>query len=473
MTKHPIMGFGLLQNAEVFENKGLARIKNRTLARSTITPTALPIAEVYDDYGNTYTLTGQTGSGVCYKNGVSIQSSLGVLGDLAIYKNYLWIRHGTALSCYGPLDNSPQWFGNIQTGYASGYAGALLVGQDDFLYSTNGNYIAKIEITASGTPAVAPTLGGITSMTALDLKDGQYASSLEEFGTKIAIGVHGGSYADRARYSTARLYTWNRQLGTLGNPGLADLPVIFNENGINAIIQHANNLYISAGTQGNIYLSDGTNYRKIATLPYTRSGVNYDSTVFPNAMSISPQGNLIIGLSGNLSSVVKTGIYEIDLNSGEYGVSYRTTTSTNTGTFNIGFINSKTYQELNIGWSNNAVFGVDTTDFVLYSSYGAVIETPLIRVGNYNQKKTFEHISFNLADPLVSGQNIRISYRKNSTEDYTLINTWGFSTLGSVISFEDIAGITDCEFIQLKIELDQATNTLYGSNINLIDVILR
>lgn len=63
MVKHPIYGFSLLQNVEVFENKGLVQLKNRSLLDTTITPTALPIAEVYDVYGNVYTMTGETGTG--------------------------------------------------------------------------------------------------------------------------------------------------------------------------------------------------------------------------------------------------------------------------------------------------------------------------------------------------------------------------------------------------------------------------
>jgi len=106
----------------------------------------------------------------------------------------------------------------------------------------------------------------------------------------------------------------------------------------------------------------------------------------------------------------------------------------------------------------------------MYNSYGGIIETPLVKVGDFNHKKSFEHIQFELANPLVSGQNIRISYRKNAKEDYTVINTWGYSTIGGIISFEDVCGIVDAEYVQLKIELDQAQNTLYGNNINLISV---
>lgn len=478
MTKHPIYGFGLLKNVEVFENKGLAKLKNRATPDTTISPSALPLTELYDVSGNTYTLVGETATGRVYKNGSDISGSLGTVMDMVIYKNYLWIRGQTYLHAYGPLTSgSAQWFSNVNTGLDGSYDAPLLVGQDDFLYIGNGNSVLKKEVTASGTVGVAPTI--ITSAT-LDLPDGQFVSCLEEYGTKIAIGTHGaGSGFEKNNFPNARIYTWNRQAGTLGNPGLADLPVIFSENGINAIRQHANKLYVSAGNQGNIYVTDATNYQRITQLPYTPIGYAYPATVFKNALEISSKGNLLVGLSGDNNEISRMGIYEIDLNTEGYPVSFFVPSTWTVGTESspvqskIGFINSKTYQNTQIGWSSGASHGVDSTDYTLYASYGGIIETPLMRVGNFDTKKTFQEVEFSLASPLVSGQNIRISYRLNDKDSYTTIGTWGYSTIGGIISFRDTAGIADAEFVQLKIELDQATSTLYGSNINLIEVILR
>lgn len=473
--KHPVYGYGRLKNVEVFENRGIAKLKNRLKLRSTPTATQLPIAEVYDIYGNTYTLTGETGSGVCYKNGTALQSSLSNAWDLKIYKDYLVVSYASVLSFYGPLSSaSAQWFGNLGTGFETVYRGGLLVGQDGYLYRGNGNYVARIEVTAAA-PTVAPTVS--VNATALNLPDGQYVSCLEEYNTKIAIGTHGGaSYYARGSSSNARLYFWNRQLGTLGNPGLADLPIIFSENGVNAIRQHANKLYLSAGTQGNIYVTDSTNYAKLPTIPYTRSGIDADSTVYPNALTISAQGRLLVGLSGENSSISSMGVYEFDISDPNNPVTYRTTSSVASQNIKIGFVNAPSYRVLNVGWADGSTYGVDESDYVMYESYGGVIETELVKVGSYDDKATYEHIEWCLAEPLVSGQNIRISYRLNSKQDYTLINTWGYSSgtgvkvVGGVISFSDIAAIADAEYVQLKIELDQDDATLYGSNINLLSV---
>ena len=453
MTKHPIMGFGLLQNAEVFENKGLA-LSKRGLAVSNKLANALPIAEVVDQYGNVYHATSITSSGSVYKNSTNqIITTLGNIYDIKIYKNYLWVRYevgGTSnLGAYGPLNSaSAQWFAGISTAFTTSVWGQLVVGQDDYLYSTNGNYIARIHVDSSGTVGVAPTIAGAnTSLTALDLKDGEVATTLCEYGTKLMTGTVSG-----------KIYPWNRQAGTLGNPGLADLPVDFNENGIWQLYSHANKLYVTAGRNGNVYISDGTNFRKMALIPFTgeRPFVSY----YPNAITISEKGTLLIG-NVSTNGVAECGVWEL-LDTGEVCLAYTLSTGkTSLSNIGIGFLRTnKSSGNLSVGWYNGATDGVDE-DTTTQATY--YIESPLIRVGTYNKKKTFEHIEFTLANLMTTGDTITISYRKNTTDSYTTIGTWTFATLGAVSSFEDIAGVNDCEFIQIKIE----------GTVELIDVTLR
>ena len=109
----------------------------------------------------------------------------------------------------------------------------------------------------------------------------------------------------------------------------------------------------------------------------------------------------------------------------------------------------------------------------MYTDFGGVIETEMVKVGRFNGKKSFDNSEWCLAEPLVEGQGIRISFRLNNKDPYTLIGEWDYSTIGGQLSFEDVAQIKDAEYVQLKIELDQDLLTVYGSNINLIYVTLR
>lgn len=472
---HPIYGNGLLQNVEINENPGIVKIAPG-IQQKSITVAQLPLAYEKDIYGNEFIATGETGAGTVYRNGTSIQSGLSNLWDIKIYKDYLWVRHSTVMSCYGPLSGAAQWFGNVATGFTGSFRGMLLIGQDDYIYTGNGNYVAKIEVTASGTFGVAPTLS--TNLVALDLKDGQYVTCLAEYNTSIAIGTGtGGSYSSIPQNYNAKVYFWNRQLGTLGNPGLADLPINFNENGVHQMISHANRLFVVAGTQGNIYETDSTSYTKLGQIPFFENNKFSQCEYFPNAIAISSKGTLLVGVS-TLDQYSKAGVYEIDISNPKRPINLKQTISTGSvtttgGRISIGFIAENGNTIRNVGWRDVSAFGVDEYDSGrLRNGYMAVIETDMIKVGSFLKKRTFEHLEFSLVEPLVAGQSVRISYRKNNKEDFTLIGTYLFSTVGAILSFETSCSITDAQYVQLKIELDQSLSTLYGSNVNLLSASL-
>lgn len=472
-TRHPVSGFGLIQNLEVFDFAGIAK-PERALTNTNISVDTLPIAEVYDTYGNIYTATGAFASGKVYKNGTLLQSGLSSLVDLIIYRDYLWIRSANVINAYGPLNNAPQWFGNVVTGLDSQASPKFLTAQDGFIYATNGNSIAKLDVTSSGTPTVAPTVSA--NLTALDLIDGQYATTMEVHGNFIAIGTSTNpSYFSRNNQKGANIYTWNRQLGTLGNPGLASTCVQLNESGVNAMVQYNNKLYVQAGTDGNIYETDGVNFRLIKRIPYIEDGVEGAMTCYINSMTISNKGTLLVGVSVG-SNYGYAGVYEIALTEG-YPCVLKNVISTGRknstqGRVGIGFVRSywNGTDGIRVGWQDVNTYGVDGQSFNKYQN--TIIETRLFEVGRKDVKKTFQRIEFDLADKLVANQSIKISYRTTASGDYTEIGTWSFATIGDSMTYADNAPIADCEYIQLKIELIQGASITFPANIKLIKVSL-
>jgi len=468
---HAIYGFPLFKNVEIFKNKGIASLKQGFADNFAKTFDKLPIARVKTKDGDVYTMTGHTGRGRVYKNGVSIRVECPNTWDLKEYKGYIIATYDGIMDAYGPINSmSPQWFriGDNFNGNGSFYDLCMCVGQDGYLYVGNGNAVAKVELTPAN-PGVSPSVS-ITYI-ALDLPDGQYITCIEEFGTNIVVGTQGsGSAYSKNNIQVARLYAWNRQAGTLGNPGLADLPVIFNEKGINAILQYANRLYISAGVRGNIYVSDGTNYTKIKTLPYIETNYSAPSTVFKNAMSITENGNLLVGLSGGFNNISRPSIYEIDLHTEGYPVSSILPTDIpQSGPSTPTVVNFGVVEQDMIGYSFDNTCKTVDFDFRVFSDFGGEIISPLIKVGDYLTKKTFQFLQWELADPLVSGQQIRISWRKNNQSAWQGTKTYGANHIGH-ISYADKFPIPDADYVQLKIELDQKKTALYGSNIMLLQV---
>lgn len=471
-VKHPIYGFGLLQNVEVFENKGIAGNKTVLQNQTTWFPGVyLSVARIEN-----YELSGSSLYGELTSFGNSLATGLANPWDMILYKDYIWVRYGNNLGAYGPLSVAPQWFPAILTSFDGNFYGKIIQGQDGYLYSTSGNEVVKLDVTSYGTPGTAPS---VSISATLDLPDGQYAVTLEELGTKIAVGTQGKEgFYNTGLEAKAKLYTWNRLAGTLGNPGLADLPVLLKDDRINAMVSYQNKLYISGGTTGNIYISDGTNYIKIATLPYTRDVTLYGSRVYPNAMTISNKGTLLIGLSSIGSNSVpgaKFGVYEIDITDPKYPVSFRsisTLVTDSTQTFTIGFVREN-FNFLEIGWQYGTTYGFDSSLPAYISVYPGIIETQLIKVGSYNNNHTFPHLEWSLATPFVIGQGIRIYYRKNSTDGWTLIGAWansygGFDDVGATLSYETEFGSIDLEYVQLRIEL--YNDSVDNSNIDLVSV---
>lgn len=441
MVSHPIAGFGLIENAEVFTDKGLIK-PSKGFAVSNRLADGLPIAFVIDEYGNSYWATRTT----VYKNNSAIITSLTNIYDIKIYKNFLFVRYNTSIGAYGELNSgSATWTASISSSFSTDAWGQLCVGQDDYLYSTNGNYIAKISVdsVALNIPTCTVTL------TALDLPNGQKSRTIVEYGTKLAIGTEQG-----------RIYTWNRQAGTLGNPGLADLPVNFQENGVWALLSHKNILYVVAGRNGNVYRSDGTNFNKLAEIPFTLSGGRAFVSYYPNAIAINSNGNLLVG-NVSTNGITQAGVWEID-NNGAVVFHKLSTGKTSNNNIGVGFIFLNTSDNsIYTGWYNGASDGIDENSLTpAGTTY--TFESPLFRAGNARTKKTFQHIDISLPDTLTPGESTTFSYRKNSSDDWTTIDTLSYATHGAVDNWSFTLPVADAEKIQIKGE----------GNVSLIDLTL-
>jgi hypothetical protein len=468
MADSAILGIETLKGTDVFENPGTVRMANAPeLLLNSLNGT--PVAYVQDTInGADYTLTQL---GTFYYGGTVVQSGLGTGWDLLIHKDYVWISAGDTVSLYGPLSNAPSWLGTFQTRTDNLYYGKLFIGRDDIVYIGNGNTIASVQSFTGALPTVMPS--GTYNSAALTLQYGYYATTMAELGKWLMIGTQkGSSYNDFSNYKFATVFPWDRTSTSFENP------IKLNEAGVQAMIPDNNKLYIVAGTHGNVYVTDTTNYSLIKQIPWiSERPYGTSIKVFPNAIAFNENNNLLVGLSTWTSSFStnynpKLGIYEIQITK-DYPTNWRFTPSTGGSGVNanldIGFILPTASDSVIFGYRDGNNFNVDTVLYNTLANYETVIESQLYVVGSRLNQKAFKNIEFTLSKPLNTSQQIEIAYRKNVSSDYRIVGTYTFANLGAVISHVAPALIDPCEIIQFRIRLTQTTQST-GVNINLISV---
>lgn len=345
----------------------------------------------------------------------------------------------------------------------------LLMAQDGYMYFTNGNTIGRITaITGTGSSITVTSSSNV-----LDLPNNVYAVTMAELGNNLLIGTQKGySYATRQNFQTADIYPWDRVSSSFR------LPVKINENGMNAMLSHRNQVYFSAGDNGNIYVTDGTNYQLVKRLPYNRAGFYVaTSWVYPNAMCINQNGNLLVGLSADYdaNSPTTTGIWEIALAQGyplHLPFFSRDGNLGQTANVRVGSVRVLNDDTLSFGIASGSSYELSrTSTTALNTNYTAKWKTEFFMVGSRNNRKSFNTLEFTLLEPLIANQGIRVAYRKNRSESFTTIGTFTFATLGSVISHNTKALIADAEMVQFEISLEYSS-AVFGENVNLIRIIV-
>jgi hypothetical protein len=478
MADSPYQGFSNISNCEVFNTPGVLKIGNRTTPLfSYLSFSGTPIAYVVDTHGNNFVLTDD---GNVYMNGTNIKTGLNNPWDLAIYNDYLMVTHTTVVSCYGPLSSGASWFMNWKTGLDGVYYEKMLVTHptsnsvSSDLLIANGNKMAKVSAFTAGAPSVAPTATFSTNVMLLPLEEA--ISSMVKVGTNILIGTQSlnGSWSSGVNGNCANLYLWDKV-----DTKVTSLAGSLNESSIQSMIQDKNRVYVVAGVRGNLYLTDTVSITKIKRLPWNQNKL-FGATlrVYPNAISINSEGNLLIGTStlgdayGADLSPVRHGVWEVSL-SKDYPTIFKNQISSGnvgqTQALKIGVVFSGNGTTI-IGWNDGSNYGIDTTDYVLYPSSVATVESPLIFVGSRLNRKIFQNLEFVLGRPLTTGQEITISARKNLTDSYTQIGNYTFTNLGAVISHNTKALLDDVEVLQVKIQMTQPILSIFGNNIELLKI---
>ena len=475
-----ILGNESIIGCDIVDELGILKIKERSTLDSTranddsyFTVTGLPIADVTDNSNHRTILTD---NGVLFSgsNADFFEASNLSLGWDAVVWNSSYTLVSYAQSGVGYIGVlnwtgvGNEWNPGVIGSLTGTHAIKLLMAQDGFCYFTNGDKIGRITaVTTSG--------GGTTSATstsnALDLPRDVYAVTMAELGSSLLIGTQkGSSYSVKANYNFANVYPWDRTSASFR------LPVQIRENAVNAMIQKDNQVFISAGNGGAIYQTDGVNYQKIKEIPFSKvKKFGPSAQVYLNAMCINQEGNLLVATSTLSDSypntITKHGVWEIKLSSGyPIDLAY-TLINGSLGDANpiyIGYVTTSGYDATVFGTKEGSVGQIVTTDFYKNTDYKATFDSRLMIVGNADDKKSYQTLRFTFAEPLIAGQGIKVSYRKNGDATYTLIGTFDFATIGGVISHTTRALIADAEMLQIRIQLTQSSTTPFPANTKLL-----
>lgn len=485
----PYVSNGRLQNLEIFQVPGIAKIKYQ---QSLFYPTlGLPIAIVKDPIGNVWAATNNNW---LYKNGSLVftgtYNGIGGIWDMKVVGNYIMITRFDGTNTYIDLISSSSLFANWGAGITSGatlnnlYNACIYVAPgNQFIYIGNGNNVANITLfTPNSNPLVAPT--ATLNPTAIPLQYNEFCRTLAVLGRNLLIGTQGGANFSDLSQTIANIYPYDLSTQTLGQP------IAFEENGINQMFVYNNLAYIHAGIYGNIYTTNGSSvqfYKRV--VPSNRAA---GTTLFPHPNAINYINNkLLVGTSTgtdfllNPSTSVQ-GIYEI---SGKI-LNFQTISTLNVGstqTLAIGAILPIGNDNLYVGWQDGpTTFGVDHATgadgsgiYVPYTNFSAIYETEVEIVGEPEDNSNFNDIIVYLSQSLVVGQQIQLQYRDGFTNQW--VNIPDYRTAGK--TYLDVnsgasgdtalftkSRINNVNSVQIQVALNQTAAAPQGSNIGFMGV---
>ena len=325
---------------------------------------------------------------------------------------------------------------------------------DGSLYFANGQFLGRIAAVSSPNVAFNP---GLTST---------YSVS---YGVTALPEQHKDSIVDMTDLNKELIvagqkdtYTWDYQSSATSSPSPVGEQIVRIKNILN-------NIYITAGQKGNLYISNGYSSQLLCKIPDFIAGVidpvwsfggmmTHRSKLFFQALAQTPSGTNI--LAGIFSLIVSPPIIG-DSAAGiimESQNSYGLTPSTGTLSSGILIDNSPSstgYDSYYSAWSNGASLGgIDYNNTTLWDNFEPTIETDIIPIGTILDKKTFGNIEFKLDRPMASGDSIQMYWRPSLSDSYTLMGT----TSTTLLSGYYPSNISQSQWAQFKIQMKCASS---------------
>lgn len=329
---------------------------------------------------------------------------------------------------------------------STNYLHHAIAATDSAMYFCAGSAVGSVLINAGQVfdPGTAATF--TFNENALKLPATDAATYLAQLGVFLLVG-------GLQNY----VYPWNRTATSF------NYPLILAEARTYRIVSTNSNAYIFAGQRGRIYVTNGSNIQQYKKFPDSLSGTVYPYYMPQDAVYWRDQiffSYVAYDSSGNALSNTG-GIWSIDAESGALSgsaiLSYGTyagacTVITNqindlAASASSGF---PTGLGLYAAWSNSGTFGIDIGSNTPYTSYQTRIDSDLIPIGSFLKKRTFQNIEWKLGKPLVANESVRLSWRGNLTDAFTVIGTT--TTAGLVSDAPYSVNFEGQQWLQIRYE---------------------
>lgn len=421
-------------------------------------------------------------------------------------------NNSTWVSGWNPVTGSTTAAQTLNTTTATNNPHEALLGQDNVVYYCDSAFLGSLQERAGSTFDPTNTATYTWAKQALAIPKNDIAQCLEELNTNLLVGgLYNFIYPwDRlstsfkypiqiAEKGTIRMITVNTNTYIFaGNRGR-----IFVTNGSQAqlfkkipdyilgidpiftfygVAYNKNQLYFGCSASINATPTGGFSGTFTGSLLSNATSATLSTSwVVPNVTNIqvtfsngdkrmavvsygSTSITWTIGLSSSASSSFSyvansnyAGLWAIDIDTKALRVPVLCSTNTGTVTSIFTLPSSVIGYSIFTAWfSTTTNFGIDGSLSTPYTSYGSsYIVYDMIPVGQFLTKKTFSNLEFKLAAPLASGEAIKISYRTNMNENFTLIDE--NSTVGA-ISGVMTPNFEASQWLQFRVDM-KSTNT--------------
>lgn len=324
---------------------------------------------------------------------------------------------------------------------------------DGNLYFGNDNAVGSFEVNPNQVFDKANMKTFAYNGAALGLPTNEQAIALTELRNQLLVG------------SFYKIYPWDRFSPQWLNP----IPM---PEKLSKMINILNNVYITAGNKGYVYISNGYNAQKFAKLPDNISGAVDPAWLWGGIMT-HRQKLWVQALAVNSQSSANTiaGIFSINLDDGTINMesqnSFGLVASTTTQAGLLIDNNNITlnYDNYYSAWNSGAATvwgGIDYNDTTLWSGGESLIETDIIPIGTFAQNRTFISAEFKLDQPLRTGDAISLYARKSLSDSYVLLGT---TTTALLSDFYEPLPFEQWQWVQFKVVLT-ANATATASSFN-------